>query len=298
MTNYKDYITFLRGPKSDALDLKTWKPGPLLQSGGKYVADRFFYCEIPYAKIFRKEERTQFSLKQWHNMHFSTMSFNPLIILSTRKSSTYQDAVPEDLFEPILKEYRELLDDHYPLNYYNYDFETDSTAAYLEMMLQVEEIKRARSAWWLENPSLYGAGNTVSPTVFIMAQDLGPSNVHRLPFEQGPSGYYLSEVLDGKPLDTIYLTNWIKDHNDMGRNVDLLRSELEHLRPTHVILLGREAEASVPILDAYVAHTNVHSVVHPGWVVNHGGSIPEVKRRKLKFEERWNEIWTKILPTL
>ena len=296
-TGYKEYIELLRGPKSNPVDLQTYRPGLAISMEGAVVCDRMFYCEIPYSRVLRRQERIQWSLKQWHNMHLSALSFNPVVVLATRRSSRYEDSVPEALFEPILEEYRKTLKVH-DIQYLEYDFQHEDSneeSDFPGMLLDREKTANDSIKWWLESPELYGVGNTVDPTVLIMAQDLGPSNVHRIPFEQGPSGYYLSELLDsvGAPLNSFYLTNWIKDP-DPSRNASLFRKELTSLRPTHVILLGKSAEASLSILDDYVAHSNVHSIVHPGWVVNHAGTIPEMKRRKEKFWEEWVRAWDKI----
>ncbi len=297
LTGYKEYIEFLRGPKTNVADLSSYKPGLALAMDGQVVCDRFFYCEVPYAKLFRKLQRTQFTLKQWHNMHLSTIAFNPVVVLATRRSDIAKDdIVPEELFYPILEEYKTMLAFH-RIKYYTYDYEEGPGA---QAILQQAKINSARAAWWIDmaRSGVAGIGNTVDPKVLIMAQDLGPSNIHRIAFEQGPSGYYLSDLIDEAeiPLNSFYLTNWLKT-TDKDRNVDLLNKEMEGFTvpPSHVVLLGREAEATIPLLANYMPKEFIHTVRHPGWVVNHAGTIKELNYRKEKYLMGWLELWKTIL---
>lgn len=295
-TGYKDYIEFLRGPKSKPVDLSTHTPGLALSRNGKVVADRFFYCELPYSRLLRTEERTKFTLKQWHNMHLSTMAFNPTVVLTTRKAEEYQDYVPEILFEPILKEYRHWLRFH-DINWTEYDFVAEDVEQVADGLLQMDMFARARNQWWLDmaKKGLAGVGNTASPKVVIMAQDLGPMNVHRIAFEQGPSGYYLSDLIDEAevPLSSFYLTNWLKVA-DRNANIAMLRTELENTTPKYVILLGRQAADAIPTIErAGVDH--IIQLKHPGWVINHSYDLKELAYRKEKYSEEWGNVWKTIL---
>lgn len=294
-TGYKEYIEFLRGPKGKPMDIKSHVPGLALARSGRVIADRFFYCELPYARLLRKEERTKFTLKQWHNMHLSTISFNPVVVLATRKADEYEDHVPEELFDPILREYKHWLGVH-GISYVRYDFKTDAEGA-AQGLTQLHMLNRERVRWWTEMAQVgyAGVGNTVNPKVVIMAQDLGPMNVHRIPFEQGPSGYYISDLLDEAevPLSSFYLTNW-KKTPDMAKNVELLRRELENTRPEYVILLGRMATEAIPTIEkAGIDH--VIQLKHPGWVVNHSYDLKELAYKKQKYSEEWAGIWKTIL---
>lgn len=297
-TGYKDYMEFLRGPKCDPLKIETWKPGLALQMEGAVICDRFFYCELPYARIYRQSQQIQWSLKQWHNMHLSTIAFNPTFILATEKSSSYEDEVPEEMFDPILREYWHWLGVHGITPFtYNWREEPPDGVSWAEHFLEIDGIKSEEVEWWTKGPtSLLGVGNTLNPRVLILAQDLGPSNVHRVPFEQGPSGYYLSELLDGvgAPLESFYITNFIKT-KDGEKNRELLAYELDCLRPSYAILLGQAAKGAVTTIGEYVSHSDIHETVHPGYIVNHSASKQEMETRKAKFWEKWEEVWKKIL---
>ncbi len=298
-TDYDTYMALLSGQKSRPIPLGEipFIPSLLLQKDAHWVLDRWFYCEGPYTEVIRKEP-IRWSLKQFHNLHLATIAHNPVVILMTRKPDVWPEGQPirEDQFLPVLESYRKWLD-MLEVTYISWDWQRPPMTV---EALATHSLERQQEVIWWRNMAkrgIAGYGNTIYPTALILAEILGGYNVYHYPFEQGPSGYYLSELIDeaGVPLSSFYLTNW-KKTVDSEENEVLLRRELLKTGASHVVFLGREAEKAKPIvLSTGLPEENTHYLRHPGWVVNHSESIKEEKFRKMKYSKDWREIWQKIL---
>lgn len=295
-TEYDDYMEALSGEKSEPVPLQAlpFTPGPLLDKDTRWVCDRWFWSEMPYSEHLRNTNM-KFSLKEFHNLHLTTIAHNPVVLLHTRNSKK-ADSVPAELFDPILKSYREwfkLLD----ISYLEWDYLSPPIT--LEELLTHEEQRRSHAVWWrnLAKRGIAGIGNTANPRVMLIAEELGPSNLYHLPFERGPSGYYLSELFDeGEvPLSSFYLTNWKKvlDNNENRR---LLEYELSSSGVESVIILGGEAKKAQPIIEAFgLNRFNIYNLKHPGWVVNHSDSAREMAYRKKGYLAEWKAAWKAAL---
>jgi hypothetical protein len=58
---------------------------------GVTVFDRWFFCDIPYAKIVRKEETSKYSYQEIHILNALTKLYKPLIILCTNQAPNFDD---------------------------------------------------------------------------------------------------------------------------------------------------------------------------------------------------------------
>lgn len=296
-TNYEEYMTILRGEKVDPLDRMAYQPAKPMDEGAHYVMDRFFYSEGPYAEVVRKG-KLKFSLKEFHNMQLSTLSYNPITILFTKKGTPYNDeTIPEELFGPILQGYRDWFD---ALGVEYIEWEFDRPPMTPQALINRSLEKQKEIAWWLEmaRAGLAGVGNTVNPRVLVLAEEIGPSNVHKVAFELGPSGFYLSDLLDEAeiPLGSFYLTNW-KKTGKSAEDYELLKSEFEHTGAKKVIFLGGEAKTTSDFIteECGIPVQNMYAIKHPGWVVNHAGSIREQNSRKAAYIIQWTDIWNRAL---
>lgn len=300
-TDYDDYMRLLSGEKSRPIPLNQFpfQPGALLTAGTHFVLDRWFYCEFPYSKILRQEPEMKWSLKQVHNMHLATMAHNPVVLLTTRKAQPYpaDEHVPEGMFTPILNGYRQWLD-FFDITYIEWD--------YLYPPMTIDKLvahsldRQSNVIWWrnMAKRGIAGYGNTIWPTTLVLAEILGGYNLYHFPFEQGPSGYYLSELLDEAsiPLSSFYITNW-KKTTDPAENEALLRKELFKTGVQNVIFLGRESEKALPVvISSGIEKSSTFTLPHPGWVVNHSPTPKEEKFRKVKYSKTWRETWQKALP--
>lgn len=219
------------------------------------ILDRFFFDEYPYSKALGR--KFQFNLKQWHNLILLTLAQNPVIITcKERKGEGYNDPVlPEEKWQDCLNFYYEL-------------FRILEIPFYSEMdptdILKLEKEKAEESSWWAKMWLRgYGGIGSLRPSVLLIAEVLSPLNTHLLPFEAGPSGYFLSECLDGLPLGRVFITNWVKTRH---QSVDemLMEEELGKLNPRGAVLLGAIAKNAIPLLKKReIPYT---SLPHPSYI--------------------------------
>lgn len=299
-TDYNEYMEFLSGERSRPIPLQEipFIAGDALQKDTHYICDRFFWCDGPYSEIIRNGLGS-FSLKQLHNLHLATIAHNPMVILMNRKTPEYKDDyMAGELFTPILERYRTWLTS-LGVQYMEWDYLNPPMT--LNALVQ-SSIERQRSiTWWrnLAKKGIAGYGNTANPEVFLIAEILGPSNVYHFPFEQGPSGIYLSELFDeGEvPLSCFYVTNWKKTISE-EENAQYLIKELTSAGPHDIILLGNESRKSLPTIQALGYQSDhIHQLKHPGWVVNHAENLRDVTFRKQGYLNDWKETWRNALTT-
>lgn len=293
-TEYNEYMEFLAGEPSKPVPINAAEPfiaGSALQAGAHFIQDRTFWSELPYSTVFRSAGM-KFSTKQFHNMHLLTLSHNPVVVLMTRNSGRADSTVPPEFFNPILASYRwwfkELDIAFFEWDYLNPPMPIENLVAHSFRMQQ-------QVVWWrnLYKKGLGGIGNTANPTVLILAEEIGPNNLYRLPFERGSSGFYLSEVLDeaDTPLSEFYLTNWRKTI-DEKENARLLLHEIDMTGVSHIIFMGRTAQGAEKYLHQAGHDLKVYTMPHPGWIVNHSPTIKEMEKRKRDFLEQWKTAWT------
>lgn len=299
-SEYTDYMELLSGPPTRPIPLGQvpFVPSEVLQKGAHTVMDRWFYCEFPYSKVLRGEDNIRWSLKQFHNLHLATMAHNPVVVLMTRKTQPYPDSdVPEHYFQPILDSYRYWLD-ALDVIYFEWDYLRPPMS--VDKLIAQSVSQQDHIIWWrnLAKRGIGGYGNTINPTVLVIAEILGGSNVYHYPFEAGPSGYYLSDLFDeaSVPLSSFYITNW-KKTNDPQENAILLGKELRATAPQKVLILGavaRNEAAKVFGLNG-IAPDRIITLRHPGWVVNHAESAKDLLYRKMGYSKEWAEAWRKAL---
>lgn len=270
-TTYNDYLHILTKPLHSI------------------VFDRNFWSDLPYSHIVRKE-RSQFTLKEFHNLHWFTLAHNPVVVLCNEKARWDDGPVPENMFRPLLGEYGSLfrmLD--LPFMYYRWtqDVGTAPAAKHLvaKHLVRLETENRVDNEWWakMKKRGYMGIGS-MHPEVLYIAEELSPNNVNRLPFEAGPSGRYLSELMDNAeiPIGKVFLTNW-KKTGDNARDTKLLRRELRHLKPDRVVILGAVAKVAVPILEE--KEIPWVGIEHPSSIVRFH---PE---RKQRYLELWRNAY-------
>ena len=94
-TVYSDYIDMLSDP-----------------SVQDTVFDRWFFCDIPYATVVRKEEQSKFTYQQVQIMNRLTSIYKPLILLCTNQSENFterEQLSTQDQHSELLLEYRRVL---------------------------------------------------------------------------------------------------------------------------------------------------------------------------------------------
>jgi hypothetical protein len=208
----------------------------------KAILDRFFFCEYPYSKVLGR--KFAFTLKQWHNLVLLTLAQNPVIVLMDKKyGENYQDEVlPEEKWEQCLQLYREMFQE-LGITYYSPPLDAGQ-------ILGIEKMHMQRIyPWWVSHWIRgYGGVGGHDAEVILIAEVLSPLNYANIPFQEGPSGHYLSEILEGLPLAKLWITNWVKEHDDK-RDAQLLWEEICHLpKLKKAILLGAVAKKAAPIL--------------------------------------------------
>lgn len=296
-TEYLQYLDLLSGHRIDNRDAASFRPGSGLERSTQIVADRFFYCEGPYSEVYRQIPQ-RWNLKQLHNLHLLTLAHNPVIVLTNRIGPDYESReqlVGKKLFYPILNAYEEYISMYglWPrVLPWNWKVPPMSVRELADFGVE----KQSKVVWWrnLMKKGIGGIGNTVNPKVVLVAEEIGPNNTHNLPFETGPSGYYLTDLLDQGdiPLSEFYITNYHRAPTQAEDNA-LFAKEMQHLTPQSVILLGAEARKCIPICQAL--GIRIYTLNHPGWVVNHAHTLRDKELRKKNYLAAWKIAWKEAL---
>jgi len=232
--------------------------------------DRFIFSEEPYVKVTPGRER-QFTDKQWHNIILLALAMNPVIILCTHKPIrelyNKDQYLPFDKWDMCLAYYRMFFKNN-NIPFIEYDYSQQLNPAVFET---IESKYRAKPRWWVpmwqEGIGMIGSQ---TPKFLIVAQEIGPNNVNNLPFETGPTGYMMSDMLSKvkMPLGDIAITNMAKVLRGTRRPVntrdmELFEKELVNLKPKKVIFMGRLSKAGIPI--AKSLHIDYGEMPHLGW---------------------------------
>ena len=233
------------------------------------VLDRHIICEYPYYQVMHRQ--FQFSMKQWHNIILLTLIQNPLVILCTHKPQSYEYSkeqyMPLDQWDRCLTLYRNFLSTHL-IRYTEYDHAGPITVGALEIM---HEKLKSKTDWWQQMwKDNIGCIGSTYPKVLLVAERLGPNNMNNLPFETGPTGKMLTDLLTqtGTPLGKFAVTNLVKSFRRDTRNPNaddfrLLKEELEHLKPQKVVFMGGVAKLGIRVAkDAGIPY---ETIVHFGY---------------------------------
>ena len=210
------------------------------------VLDRHALCEYAYAGAMRRPFK--FKLKEWHNLITMTLIQKPLIILCTHKpferDYPADQYLPYELWDKCLLLYRQYLMSH-GISYIEYDYVKDASYT-IEMILHTHQQYIADMDWWRHQwVAGYGCAGSPYPKFLLVAERLGPNNVNNIPFETGPTGQMLSDMLMNTktPLGNLAITNMVKSFRRDDRAVnahdkELLEEEIISLKPKKVIFMG------------------------------------------------------------
>jgi len=214
------------------------------------VLDRHIMCEYPYSTVMNR--KFAFTMKQWHNVILLTLIQNPLVILCTHKPSIteypWRQYLPYNKWDACLSSYRRFLNTHH-ITHLEYDYAITSSSS-IDALALLEAKYRNSMAWWKPMwEAGYGCMGSPNPKVLLVAERLGPNNLNNLPFETGPTGYMLTDMLTatGTPLGKFAVTNLVKSFRRDSRppeksDLDMLQVELEHLKPEKVVFMGSVAK--------------------------------------------------------
>jgi len=234
------------------------------------VLDRHLICEHPYSICMNRP--LQYNPKQWHNILTMTLIQNPVIVLCTHKPSP--TAYPEDqylpyrLWDKCLMLYREFLTTHH-IPYTEYDYAT-AGINYPDNLLTIHTQFNSHMDWWRKHwLAGYGCAGSSNPQFLLVAERQGPNNMHSVPFETGPTGAMLTNMLiaTGTPLGWFAVTNMVKSFRRDPRPVNaedvaLLEEEITNLHPKKVIFMGSPARKGIPAAKALGCE--VGTLVHLG----------------------------------
>tara|TARA_R110000824_G_scaffold34002_1_gene108581 strand:+ start:748 stop:1263 length:516 start_codon:yes stop_codon:yes gene_type:complete len=76
------------------------------------VFDRWFFCDIPYATVVRKEQQSKFSYQEVQIMNKFTSMYKPLILLCTNQAENFterEQLSTQDQHAALLLDYRRVL---------------------------------------------------------------------------------------------------------------------------------------------------------------------------------------------
>jgi len=231
--------------------------------------DRFIFSEEPYTRVLGRKR--QFTDKQWHNIILLALAMNPFILLCTHKPSrdryNKEQYLSYEKWDLCLEYYRRFFKTNH-ITYTEYDYNENLKPSVFEV---IEAKYRAKSRWWVpmwqEGIGMIGSQ---TPKFLIVAQEIGPNNVNNLPFETGPTGYMMSEMLTkvGVPLGDIAITNIAKVPRGTRRPVnnrdkELFEQELTNLKPQKVIFMGALSREGISI--AKSLKIDYGEMPHLGW---------------------------------
>lgn len=219
------------------------------------VLDRHMLCEFVYAKVMNR--LPAFPIKHWHNVILLTLIQRPIIILCTHKPSEQEYAhdqyLPFDKWDECMREYQNLLEGNC-IPYFTYNYELDHDVITPGYLRSQADTNLTLNNWWIGR---FMSGNypigSASPDTLIVGERIGPRNAHNIPFETGPTGKMMSDMLTVTriPLGKIAITNMIKQErgNEHDRDCDehdreLFAEELTYLSPRNVILVGKVAQSN------------------------------------------------------
>lgn len=257
-SRYSDYISRLAAK------------GPINE-----VWDRTFHDEYVYQPVKRPGRSQIFGLKEWDNLALLAYARCPTLVFCSNILREEDDYVTPEENREILQGYRKLVDHlsaampvvEYRAGIDNPDIVMGQIAA-----------NAGPPDWWTDMwSSGYGGIGSVRPKIVLLAEVLGPYNHNRLPFEAGPSGHFLSEILHKAQvrLSDIYITNTVKT-GDADTDMHLLELEIEGLAPKlGVVMLGSVArDTAGPVLDK-LGVPNAH-LIHPSaWCRFHKKELSE-----------------------
>jgi len=255
------------------------------------VLDRFAICEYPYARVM--ERQFKFSMKEFQNLVLLMLIQNPLVILCTHVPEHYNDTyLPYEKWGECLNLYIEFLDNNH-IPYYKYDYAYPSIN--IEEMKVIDTLNIHSIAWWMPHwISGYGAIGARLPKVLVVAERIGPNNIHNLPFETGPTGYMLTDLIEKLhiPYNDITITNLVKAprHDSRAPNDDdliLFEEELVNLQPQGVIFMGKVSYDAGKVVTKKLGIKSAH-IEHLG-ALNHRG-ITDISAYSIKFGEKWFEL--------
>ncbi len=261
------------------------------------VLDRHIICEYPYSLAMKRE--FAFSMKQWHNIILLTLAQNPLVVLCTRKPPENEYSVEQYLpyseWDECLRLYRKFLSTHC-IQHIEYDY-LSRTEAFAKNLIPMEAAHRDIVSWWPQAwKSDFGFIGSIRPKVLLVAERIGPNNMNSLPFETGPTGKMLTDMLvaTGTPLGKFAVTNMVKSFRRDPRppneaDQDLLRIELMHLKPEKIVFMGAVAKYGITV----AKELNIPHVEIPHLGSLHHKGVTDMSG----YHAQWRKIMD-MIPTL
>ena len=253
------------------------------------VLDRHMMCEVAYAKVMNRQFK--YSIKQWHNVMMMTLIQKPLVVLCTHKptpaSYRRDQYLPYDKWDECLRTYKEFLVSN-RIIHLEYDYAIHQPVYHY---IDLSNVFSHSMEWWRDHRAAgYGCVGSSHPQFLLVAERIGPNNMNNIPFEAGPTGWMLSNMISitGTPLGVLTITNMVKAKRRDSRAVndkdlELLREEITQLEPKKVIFMGSPARRGIPLARELGVDTD--TIVHLG-ALNHKG----VKDMSGYYNE-----WRKIL---
>jgi hypothetical protein len=238
------------------------------------VLDRHIICEYAYSYVMRR--KFAYTDKQWHNILLSTLIQRPIIILCCHRpdESVYEQDqyLPLDNWDMCLSKYDEFLNNnHIPFIRYDYDIQLD-----LHSLIEQQDAEVSCGWWW--RPlwrNGWGCTGSCHPKVLLVAERIGPNNINGIPFETGPTGQMLTDLLTvtGTPLGDFAVTNYIKDKRHSTREPNkadeaLFSMEIEGLEPKKIVFMGSVSKKGARIVKEY--GVDYIEVPHFGYYAHQG----------------------------
>jgi hypothetical protein len=241
---------------------------------GGHFLERYYLSEIVYPRF----KKNRVPLEDWKQfiIEAALMPYAPVILYLRPEKETIvenfkargDDYVSEDEIDLMLAEYDWAINrSHIPV--VRFDFKKDNMEETIEkaMSLHIErEYDASNMKYFLSS------GNSVDPDgIMFIGEDpsdkaVGEGYIRAFISDSGCSAF-LHEVLYEAGVydkEMPYFTNWKKGLDNDKDRLDVLKNEIEYLKPRKIILLGKNPliESQIPL---------VHSIEHPAYVKRFSG---------------------------
>lgn len=272
------------------------------QNAWDIVFDRNCFCEKIYHELMNR--KFKFTPKQWHNLCYLTLAYNPLVVLCTyhQPKELYKDDqyLPYEKLERCLELYREFLTRE-KIPYIEYDYseyysdylnqkDYEEYEVFINILKHKDWLNMKEADWWslYRHNGNYAIGNLTSPELLIVAERIGPDNTNMIPFETGPTGAIMSDMVRALniPFNDLAITNYVKTirkkdgatHEEYTRNPDTFdegyfKTELTYIKPKRVLLMGGIAKKGKKIVKEHYGDKHAEHILelpHFG-AYRHGG---------------------------
>ncbi len=246
----------------------------------KTVIDGVFFDEL-------LPSSTTLTLKQKHNLTLLMLTLDPVIVFCDFDTANKNARFELLSFLLVNK-----------IQFFSCDANTDKNS-FVDSVKEIHAKRLSGIRWWVKMwREKVGFIGSQHPETLIVGERIGPNNTHSIPFEVGPTGKMMSDMLQftGYPLGVVAITNIIKEQRRENKSFDKndkakFETGLRNLKPSKVILMGAQAKKfGAPIVES--EKIEYATIEHFGYL-NHRGIVdlnPYYSKWQSRLQFSLNEV--------